>query len=309
MLPAVLGASVFQLNLLLSRFLASFLGDGAVSYLYYASRLIEFPLGVFVFALGAASLPSFSRLVSAGDRDGLRSSFSATLGMNLALCLPSTVGLMLLCEPIFAVLFGWNPAVFGGAAISASSNALWCYALGLVPIAVTRSYVNLCVAHQDMATPARGAVVSLLVNAAASLALIGPLPAGRLPSWLLEIQHSFSVFDLGFVGLALASTFGALANAVWVIAVARTRHGAALERGAWKGWLRVGVATLVLGGVLVGLDARLPIPQLASLSGVSLLVVHVFGGALLYFAVLLALRSAEARLLIGVLWRRRASLS
>ena len=63
MLPAVLGASVFQLNILVSRLLASFSGDGAVSNLYYADRLIEFPLGVFVFAIGTASLPVFSRLV------------------------------------------------------------------------------------------------------------------------------------------------------------------------------------------------------------------------------------------------------
>ena len=309
MLPAVLGASVFQLNLLLSRFLASFLGDGAVSYLYYASRLIEFPLGVFVFALGAASLPSFSRLVSGGDREGLRASFSATLGMNLALCLPSSVGLMLLCEPIFAVLFGWNPAVFGDDAMAASSSALWCYALGLVPIAVTRSYVNLCVAHHDTATPARGAVASLLVNALASLALIGPLPAGRLPSWFLELQHAWAVWDLGLVGLALASTLGALANAIFVIAVARTRHRAALEPGAARGWLRLGLATVVLGVFLVGLDALLPIPLRASAAGVALLVVHVLAAALLYLAVLFALGSAEARLLVDVVRRRPARFS
>jgi putative peptidoglycan lipid II flippase len=63
MAPAVLGASVYQFNLLVVRFLSSFLGDGAVSYLFYADRLLEFPLGVFVFAIGTASLPSLSRLV------------------------------------------------------------------------------------------------------------------------------------------------------------------------------------------------------------------------------------------------------
>jgi putative peptidoglycan lipid II flippase len=304
MLPAVLGASVFQLNLLVSRFLASFLGDGAVSFLYYGSRLIEFPLGVFVFALGAASLPSFARLVSADDRPGLRESFGATLGVNLALCLPSTLGLMWLCEPIFGVLFGWDPEVFGAAALEGTSRALWFYALGLVPIAVTRSYVNLCVAHHDTATPARGAGVSLVVHAFAALALIGPLPAGRLPGWLLELQHGLVVVDLGFVGLALASTIGALGNAVYVIAVARTRYGALVGAVRLRGWLRLVVATGALAATLALLEALWPIPPRASLMGAVALAVHVLTAAAVYAAVLALLKSEELSLLAGVFQRR-----
>ena len=300
MLPAVLGASVFQLNLLLSRFLASFLGDGAVSYLYYASRLVEFPLGVFVFALGAASLPSFSRLVSGRDPEGLRSTFGSTLGMNLALCIPSTVGLMFLCEPIFAVLFSWNPSVFGPEAVDASSRALWFYALGLVPIAVTRTYVNMCIAHQDTATPARGAVVSLVTNAAASLALIGPLPAGRLPEWLVSLQHAGVMADLGFVGLALASTLGALANAVYVMAIAGWRYGALLDARRLAGWWRLIAASGVLALALLALRAWAPVPLEASLAGLALLALHVVAAAGLYLAVLVGSGSGEGRLLAGI---------
>ncbi len=297
MLPAMLGASVFQLNLLLSRFLASFLGDGAVSYLYYASRLLELPLGVFVFALGAASLPSFSRLISTGDREGLRRTFSTTLGTLLALALPASAGLVLLSEPIFAVLFGLDSSVFGRPAIEASSTALFFYAFGLVPIALTRIYANLCFAHENTATAARGALVSLLVNALASLCLIGPLPGGQLPSWLLAAQHSAVVADLGFVGLALASTIAATANCAYVIASARRRYGSQLESGSLLGWGKILVAAGAMVALLRGLDASLPVGPEASLAALAVLALHVAMGLLGYGLALQLLRSNELQLL------------
>ena len=297
MLPAMLGASVFQLNLLLSRFLASFLGDGAVSYLYYASRLLELPLGVFVFALGAASLPSFSRLISTGDREGLRRTFSTTLGTLLALALPASAGLVLLSEPIFAVLFGLDSSVFGRPAIEASSTALFFYAFGLVPIALTRIYANLCFAHENTATAARGALVSLLVNALASLCLIGPLPGGQLPSWLLAAQHSAVVADLGFVGLALASTIAATANCAYVIASARRRYGSQLESGSLLGWGKILVAAGAMVALLRGLDASLPVGPEASLAALAVLALHVGLGLLGYGLALQLLRSNELQLL------------
>ena len=297
MLPAMLGASVFQLNLLLSRFLASFLGDGAVSYLYYASRLLELPLGVFVFALGAASLPSFSRLISTGDREGLRRTFSTTLGTLLALALPASAGLVLLSEPIFAVLFGLDSSVFGRPAIEASSTALFFYAFGLVPIALTRIYANLCFAHENTATAARGALVSLLVNALASLCLIGPLPGEQLPSWLLTAQHSAVVADLGFVGLALASTIAATANCAYVIASARRRYGSQLESGSLLGWGKILVAAGAMVALLRGLDASLPVGPEASLAALAVLALHVALGLLGYGLALQLLRSNELQLL------------
>lgn len=307
LLPAVLGASVFQLNLLLARFLASFLGDGAISYLYYAARLLELPLGIFVFAFGMASLPQLSRRIAENDRSGVERAFSTTLGTLLALALPSSVGLVLLAQPIFAVLFGLNADVFGRAAIDASSSALYFYALGLVPIAVTRIYVTLCIAHQNTATPARGAVVSLAVNVWASLALIGPLPAGSLPGWLLAAQHRLVLVDLSFVGLACASSIAATANCVYVIAAAHTRYGRMLRRHDLEGWLKSALGAAVLVAVLLVLDALVPIPLEASLRSLTLLALHVALGACAYGLVLHALGSSELQLLRENLRRRGLS--
>ena len=305
MFPAALGASVFQLNLLVNRFLASFQGDGAVSYLYYADRLLELPLGLFVFALGTASLPSFSRLAKQGDRDGLRSAFSTTLSLSLALAVPSAVGLIALREEIFTALFRWNPQVFTQTAVEACARALWLYSLGLVPIALSRLFVNLCVAHEDTRTGAQAAGVSLAVNLIGSLALIGPLPRGSLPGWFVELQHGWVVADLGFAGLALASSLAALAHALFVIARTRVLHGALVSRPDLAGGMRVALAAAVMGGAVAGLAHALPVGEEASPRALAVLALLVASGASVYLLTLLALRGPEPARLLLLLRRER----
>ena len=303
MAPAVLGASIYQVNVLVSRFLASFFGDGAVSYLYYAGRLIEFPLGVFVFAVGTASLPSLSRLVASGDRGALREAFSGALGLALVLVVPSSVGLILLSEPIFAVLFGWNSDVFGPAAVEICAQALVLYALGLIPVGIARIAVGLCIAHQNTRTPARAAVVGLVTNVVASLALIGPLPSGSLPGPLIEAQRALVVADLGFVGLALATSIASLANAVYMLAAAR-RHYGRLASGLGGRIAPLTAAAGTLAGALVALDLVWPVPRSASVSGASVLFAHVALGAGVYLTCLKLLRSPDLATLLATLRRR-----
>lgn len=304
MAPAVLGASVYQFNLVVVRFLSSFEGDGAVSYLYYADRLIEFPLGVFVFALGTASLPSFSRLVEAGDTAGLGRAFSGTLGLAVALALPSTAGLILLRESVFGALFSWNSAAFGELAATSCARALLFYAIGLLPITVSRIYVQLCIAHQNTSTPARAAAVSFVVNALASLALTGPLPFGALPDGFVAFQHRLVLLDLGFAGLALATSIAATLNAIYLAVAARRLYGRLLSASDWSRFARLAAASLVVVGVVEWLAVALPIPPGASLAGLALLAVHVAVGAGAYAAALAALRSPELETLLAMVRRR-----
>jgi putative peptidoglycan lipid II flippase len=308
MLPAVLGASVYQFNLLANRFLASLESEGAISYLSYADRLLELPLGVFVLALGTASLPSFAAAVKRGDPAGVRGAFSSTLGLALALAVPSSLGLIALREPIVIGLFAWNPSLFGPDAVSGVSTALLCYALGLVPITVSRMFVNLCVAHENTRTGARAAVLSLVVNVLASLALIGPIPHGVLPGWLeglVAFQHRISMADLGYAGLALASSIAAAANAAYVAASARAQHGRVLAPRAWLAWLRPGVASLVMIAVGLGLARAMPFPNSASARALGLLVLYVGGAGAAYLAVMALLGAPETRLLRGLPLSRR----
>ncbi|MFQ5515160.1 MAG: murein biosynthesis integral membrane protein MurJ [Myxococcota bacterium] len=309
MAPALLGASVFQLNILVSRFLASFEGNGAVSNLYYADRLIEFPLGVFVFAIGTASLPAFARRVKARDRRGLSETFSGSLSLALSLAIPSTLGLILLAPLLVAALFAWNGDVFGAQAVEGCARALFFYSLGVVPITVSRTYVNLCMAHENTRTPAQAAIVSLIVNTLAALALIGPLPVGPLPEALVSLQHGWVRADLGYPGLALASSIAALANALYLIAASGRRYGRLLHGADLVGWGRlVLAAAFMVVGLRLGM-AWLSPPPSASLANLARLAVLVTLGAGLYAGGLRALRSPELGALASILRRHRPASS
>jgi putative peptidoglycan lipid II flippase len=299
MLPAVLGASVFQINVLVSRFLSSFFGDGAVSYLYYADRLLEFPLGVFVFALGTASLPSFAGLVRSGDRAALERSFADTLLLTAALVLPSAAGLALLAQPIFRALFG-----FEGEAAAGCALALHCYLVGLPPIAIARIYTGLCLAHENTRTAAHAAVVALLANVVFSLMLIGPLPAGALPDWATAAQHRIALADLDYAGLALAASLASLANALYLVLAVRARYGRVLPAGVAGRAARlfagcVGLALAVAAaGWPFGADLG-PALEIAALAA------RVAAGAAAYAAVLFGLRSPELTRLVSLARRSR----
>jgi putative peptidoglycan lipid II flippase len=299
---------VYQLNLLVVRFLSSFQGDGAVSYLYYADRLMELPLGVFIFALGMASLPSFSRLAARGDRAGVRAAFAGTLRLAVALALPSTVGLVLLREPIFSVLFAWNPALFDDAAVAGCAAALLCYALGLVPVTVARICVQLCIAHENTRSPAQAAVVSLVVNLLAALALIALLPLDVLPGGpvgrgVVVLQGWIHVADLGFPGLALATSVAALANAGYLLGVTRRRYGRLFVGEDWIAFGQLALASAGMALVVLAALAVVPVPADRLLGGVRLAAM-VAGGAAVYAFLLAGLRSRELRTLVGIFRRR-----
>lgn len=279
LLPSLLGASAYQLNTITTRAIASFFGDGPVSYLYYATRLLELPLGVFVFALSMASLPALSRFVALDDRAGLRRSFSETLGLALALALPCSAGLILLREPIVSLLFGWNPENFGSEAVRLCGLALFYYALGLVPIALARIYVNLCVAHENTRTGAHAAVVSLAVNVIGALVLVGPLPYGTLWDGVVDLQRACVVADLGFLGLALATTVAAAANALYVMTAAHLRYGASLALRDWIGHLRLlGATGSLCAAVGVGQWFAPPADHASLLAALELLGLIGLGG-------------------------------
>ena len=117
MLPTVFGAAVYQINILLGTLLASFLPVGSVSYLYYADRLVQFPLGVFGIAVSTAALPSLSRLAAKGEMEEFDKALSASLGLTLFIALPAAAGLIGLAGPVIGLLFergaftapAWSP--------------------------------------------------------------------------------------------------------------------------------------------------------------------------------------------------------
>jgi putative peptidoglycan lipid II flippase len=188
MLPAALGSGVVQINLLIDVVLASLLPTGAVSYLYYADRIYELPLGVIGIAIGTALLPLLSRQVRRGELAAAVATQNRALEAALLLTLPAAAALVVIAEPVIAVLF--ERGAFGGVAVGATARALAAYALGLPAYVLIKVLTPCFYAREDTATPVKIAVVCVIANTAVALALmpafahVGIAFATALSAWL-----------------------------------------------------------------------------------------------------------------------------
>ena len=270
MLPTVFGAAVYQINIIIGTVLASFLASGSISYLYYADRLVQFPLGVFGVAVSTAALPSLSALAARGELGDFKETLSASLRLTLFISLPAAAGLMALSEPIVGLLFGRG--AFGVDAVSATAWALVGYGVGLPAFAVVRPLVSAYYALGDTRTPVRAAVVSLLVYVVTGLVL------------MRFLDH---------VGLALATTVSSWVNAGLLFYGLRRRFGRWADCGAQ-------VALYAAMSLALGLGAWLT----RDLGPWSVALIPLW--AVLYALAALALRVPEARMVADVLRRRLA---
>ncbi|MDD3313642.1 murein biosynthesis integral membrane protein MurJ [Pseudodesulfovibrio sp.] len=205
MLPTVFGAAVYQVNILLGTLLASFLPVGSVSYLYYADRLVQFPLGVFGIAVSTAALPSLARLAARGEMAEYDEALSLSLGLTLFIALPAAAGLIALADPLIALLF--QRGAFSAEAVRATAAALVAYSAGLPFIALSRPLVASFYALEDTRTPVKIAVVCLAANVGLGL-------------WLMQ--------SMAHVGLALAVSLSSLLNFMLLYAALTRRRKSAL---------------------------------------------------------------------------------
>lgn len=188
--PSILGVSVSQINLFFDVLLASWLPVGSISYLYYADRLVEFPLGLAGIAMGTAILPAFSAKAVNNDMDGLRNDLDFALRLVILINIPATVGLVVLREPILGMLF--ERGAFDQESTRLTAQALLAYGLGLTAFSTIKVAAPVFYALKDTRTPVRIAILCMLSNIVLNLALMIPL------------QHA---------GLALATTLAAFLNA------------------------------------------------------------------------------------------------
>ncbi len=234
MLPALLGVSVNQLNLMLSSVFASFLPVGSVSWLYYAERLMEFPLGGFGVALATVVLPRLSRH-HAKDED---THFSTTLDWGIRWVMlvgfPAALGLALLAGPLLATLF--QSGRFTERDVTMSQTCLVAYAVGIMGFMLVKIFASAFYAKQDIKTPVRFAMVTVIANLVLSLILIKPL------------AHA---------GLALATSLAALLNAGLLGYFLLTRKLYRLQAGWSMFGVRLLVALAVMAGVIVFLNPPL----------------------------------------------------
>jgi len=131
-----LGGAVYQINIVIGTILGSLLAEGSVTYLYFADRLVQFPLGVFAIAAATAILPSLSRQAAAEDFEALSDTFVHALKLVFFISIPAMVGLIVLREPIVALLF--QRGEFDQSATRLTAQALLYYSLGLWAFSAVR---------------------------------------------------------------------------------------------------------------------------------------------------------------------------
>jgi len=178
MAPSVLGLAVTQLNVLVSTFLASYLPEGSISYLYYADRLLEFPMGIFAIAVATAVLPVMSKQAAQKNWTDLRETLSFALRLVFFVTLPAMIGLIVLRQPILNLLF--QRGAFTAHSTEMTAQALLYYSLGLAGFAGVRIVVPAFYSLQDTKTPVKIAFVALIANAILGALLMGPLLHGGL---------------------------------------------------------------------------------------------------------------------------------
>jgi putative peptidoglycan lipid II flippase len=228
MLPTVLGAGAYQINILVGTLLASLLPEGSVSYLYYADRLVQFPLGVFAITMATAVLPSLSRQAAARDMEGLKNTFADALQLISFITLPSMIGLIVLREPIVALLF--KRGAFDAETTRLTAEALLYYGIGLWTFSALRILLSTFYALQDTFTPVKTAVISIAANMILGLILMRPLAHGGLAlatslssfinSGLLVVALRYRIGMIGWrkIGLSMAKSLGcalAMGLALW----------------------------------------------------------------------------------------------
>jgi putative peptidoglycan lipid II flippase len=283
LVAAVFGLAAVQVMVFVNTLLASLLPAGSISFLYYADRVMEFPLGVFGIALASAALPAMSRQAAAGDTRALAGTLNFALRVAVYICVPATVGLLVLRTPITRVLF--ERGRFTPADTLATAQALSGYAVGLVAFAAARISAQAFYAVRRPGIAVRIGAVAIAVNVVAALALMAPL---------------------GHAGLAYASSVGAFVNLVALLWSARRRFGRLGGRALLASTLRTGAAAVPLA-----LWCWLALPMFDARRGLArdaaLLAAVIAIGGLIFIVASAVVGSSERRTLMRFVPGRRGA--
>ncbi|MBD3258711.1 murein biosynthesis integral membrane protein MurJ [candidate division GN15 bacterium] len=276
-LPMIAGMSAGRVNILVSTLLASFMIEGAITYLSYAYRLMHLPLGVFAVALGTVALPNASEQAARGDLDGVARTLREALGLNMFLVVPAGAFLALLGSDIVELIYQWG--AFSALDTQQTTLALLHYSYGLIGFAAVRVIVPIYYALQDSKLPMRVSIIAVALN----LVLYYPF---------IEI--------LGFAGLAAATSIAALVN-FGLLLYFLPRRGVPVRYAT----IALNVIRILVAASLAMVLARLvpavaPVDLSEPLQRIINLLVALAAGGAAYVLLSYAFRVTELRLL----WKR-----
>jgi putative peptidoglycan lipid II flippase len=235
MAPAILGNAAVQVNVMVNTYFASQIHDplrgldGPVSWLNCAFRFMQLPLGLFGVAIGSATLPSITRSAVAGNMEEFRRTLSRSLGMVFLLTVPSSVGLIVLGQPMIGAIY--QTGKFKLYDTQQTAMALSCYAVGLAGYAALKVLTPSFYTLHDARTPMYVSLSSIVINFAVS--------------WLMITYTQF-----GHAGLALSTSVVALVNFVVLFAILRGRIGGIHGRSLFSNFVKVCVGSATMGLVV-----------------------------------------------------------
>lgn len=233
--PAIIGVSVAQISLIINTIFASFLQSGSVSWMYYADRLMELPSGVLGVALGTILLPSLAKSFTSGNQNEYRQLMDWGLRLCLLLALPCALGLAILAEALTVSLFQYGNFTAHDSLMT--QYALIAYCVGLTGMILVKILAPGFYSRQNIRTPVKIAIVTLILTQLMNLAFIGPL------------QHA---------GLALSIGLAACFNA-GVLYWQLRKQDIFQPLAGWKGFIfKLLIALIVMGAVLFGVLHFMP---------------------------------------------------
>ncbi len=289
MIPAILGNAAVQINVMVNTNFASTLADphrgldGAVSWLGYAFRFMQLPLGLFGVAMASATLPSISRSAVAGNMDEFRRTLSKSLGMVFLLTVPSSVGLIILGKSIIGAIY--QGGKFELYDTQQTAVALSCYAVGLAGYAAVKVLNPAFYALGDARTPMLVSLISIGINYATAVTMI-------------------RVAGLGHAGLALSTSAVALFAFVVMFLLLRNRIGGVYGRDLARGVGKVLLASAVMAATVAfsssRVEAALGVSQPARLAD---LAISIPLGLAVFYGMCRALRLSELELAIQAVVR------
>jgi putative peptidoglycan lipid II flippase len=273
MIPGIVGSSMAQVSLLLDTLIASFLATGSIAWLYYADRLMEFPLGVFSIALATVILPGLSAHHAAESKEGFSETLDWALRLTVLLAAPAAVGLLFFAVPLTATVFGYGR--FHAFDVRMASYALMAYSWGLLGFSLVKVLAPGYYARQDTKKPVRIALTSLACTMTLNVAVV--FPASRLG------------FPVPHVLLATSTCIGAAINTV-LLWRGLTKAGVFRPSPLWpKFLLRVVLANAAMAVTLYLMSGDLDAwAAMRVLERVVRCAAGIVAGAAVYFGVLYA---------------------
>ncbi len=283
MLPAIFGSSVAQINVLIGGIIASFLGVGKISYLYFSDRLMEFPLGLFGIALATVTLPYLSRQHANESHGEFSDTIDWSMKLVLLVAVPAAIGLIVLAEPLVTTIYFGRE--YTQLDVRMTALALQAFALGLVGFSYVKILAPAYFARENTRTPVRFGLIALAVNFVLSLVLAYVLTRAE--------------YEGSHVGLALATSVSAVLHA-WLLYRGLRRDDVLRHSMGW-GKLSAQVVAAVLAMTLCLVVMERPLVWWVAATVIDRLIwlsASVFAGVVVYFAVLLllGLRPSNLRL-------------